>query len=398
MFQKNLRHLSLKKWSADYKISAYSNSHAILLMLMAVPFAYYSLYGIRLLPVLFSLSILISFFKGLHYRSTASINYYALMIAYCFVLSLLMFKLDVFLSMLFFGWLVYWPLFIDRKKIVLIKIEKLLSYLIGTGVFLSIGLFLQIYLFKNYGIIIGKIDLVENRDAFGFIWTDYSFLSLFFVTLVPLTWRSTAPKVVKILYIIIFIVASAMTSARAGIVAMLIAYSTIYLIKGIRVLLTLKIKKNEIYYFAIILLVAPFLIFSILEFFPRISSFDDSGRFGGYISAFNFFSENILFGVNFDVDGYKAKVDTIPHNLFVYLLVVGGAVFLFLFLLWFVTLLARIYRGVDSDVFLSLLTSIIGFQFVPAIFSAYYFGYILSLCIIVLEQKKLLSSKITKLI
>ncbi|MDM0053466.1 hypothetical protein [Variovorax sp. J22R115] len=359
-------------------------------LLIAILFSYYSIYDIRLLPLFLGISVLAVIFRNPHFRITASVDFYGLMVVYCLIASIFSMELEVLTAMVIFGWLVYWPIFIRKRTVLLIDVECLLRYVVNLGLILSIGLFLQIFLFRSYGIEIGKIDLVQDRDAFGFIWNDYSFLSLFLVTLVPLTWRGSLQKTTKVLYTGTFITASAMTSARTGIVAVIVAYGIVCFVKILRALLTLRIKRAEFYYFGAAILFAPTLIYYVFELFPRVTSLGDSGRVDGYISALHFIGNNILFGSAFGVQYYKEQIDTIPHNAFLYLLAAGGVVFLILFLAWAIVLVGRIYKHVDFGLFLSLAIAGIGFQFIPAFFSAYFFAFLLSLCIIVVDQKNII--------
>jgi hypothetical protein len=362
---------------------------AVNLLVIVIPLAYLTIYSIRFLPIFLAISIFLVIKNGVHYRSDTSFNYYFLMIVYCFLLSLIKLDFDVLISLVFFGWFVYWPMFIGQKNIVAIDSDKLFNNLVDSGIALSAGLFLQIFLYTK-GIEIGNIGLFKERIAFSFIWQDYSFLSLFFTTLVPLTWRNKSSKVVKLMYTIIFLIASAATTARTGIFAIIIAYAALLLFKIIDVLMKLKVRRIEIYFVIAILIFSPIAIYFAYNFFPRFNSTNDSGRFGGYLSAFNFVENNIFVGAAFNIKEYSQAVDIIPHNLFVYMLFVGGFFFLILFLLWFVSLFLRIIKDIDLSLLLSILTSFFGFQFIPSFFSAYYFGFILSLCLVVVLQKQAL--------
>ena len=117
----------------------------------------------------------------------------------------------------------------------------------------------------------------------------------------------------------------------------------------------------------------------LLTNFSRVFDLDPSGRFDGYYDIYNFLSNNIVFGAYYNIDFYKNNVGVIPHNLFIYNIVLGGVLFFIVFIFWFLIIAKNIFTTKDIFIRYSLLVCIIGFQFIPAIFTAYFFAFLLSL-------------------
>ncbi|MFL9762267.1 hypothetical protein [Vibrio cyclitrophicus] len=90
---------------------------------------------------------------------------------------------------------------------------KLYSF---SAVFCALGVIFQSFLYIKFGIEFGKIDTYLNRTGFGFLWLDYSFLSLFLSSSIPLFFRENIRG--KYILSLIVIVGSITTTAKNGVI------------------------------------------------------------------------------------------------------------------------------------------------------------------------------------
>lgn len=76
-------------------------------------------------------------------------------------------------------------------------------------------------------------------------------------------------------------------------------------------------------------------------------------------------------GAMFNIDFFVDEVSVIPHNIFIYFLVMGGSLFFVVFFIW-LALVASCLFSFRSSVFAALCIVFVGFQFIPSFFSAYF--------------------------
>jgi hypothetical protein len=360
---------------------------------ISIPLSYLSVFEIRLLPVLIFLSFLCAVVGGIRISIRASIILYFSLLGYCLIFSYFFSTYTIFFSLTIFYWLAYWPYHIRELFLLEINIRNLISGFVLLGLFCSFGIFLQIVSYKFFGIQFGKIDFDGGgREAFGFLWTDYSFLSLFLTSLVPLVWYSKATYAVNLGLSLVLTAASILTSARTGVVALVGASAIFYFLEIGYLIYSGKMKKITLLLSSLAIIFFLPVTSALSEKFSRMISFDDSGRLDGYKSAYSFLESNYLMGAKFDILMYKDEVDVIPHNMFVYLLSVGGVVFLLLFLMWGGLVFSNIVMLKEKKILLSFTISLIGFQFIPSFFSAYYFAFFISICFLLLRQKSISKS------
>lgn len=123
------------------------------------------------------------------------------------------------------------------------------------------------------------------------------------------------------------------------------------------------------------------MIFGMESFTGRQVTGSSSGRIDDFIVGFQFFKENILFGFFFNKDLYNQMVGIIPHNVFVYMLYMGGVASFFIFLMWFFAVTMKI-RSADLRLISALCICLLGFQFIPSFFSAYFLAVLLGLAML----------------
>jgi len=361
-------------------------SLSIFFCLLAIPFAYYSFLEIRLLPIFILLSFVCVAICGITFKLNASMLLYLAFACYCLIISIFSSTLNVFFALLIFYWLAYWPMHIKEEFIAALDVRKLIVTFVLLGFFSALGLFIQIIAYKFWGIEFGKMDFEGNREAFGFMWNDYSFLSLFFASLIPLVWYLHFSFLFRVFICLIFIAASVLTSARTGFMAFVLAIAVFFIIDVSASLLRGKLRKALLFFLLFIFLVFPIAIFWLITAFPRLASLSGSGRLEGYISAFQFLDGNLLFGSKFDTSAYVDGVDVIPHNMFIYMLSMGGLFFVLLFCFWGVVTARQILKLKIEKITLSLLVSLFGFQLIPSFFSAYYFAFFIAICFIFIKK------------
>ncbi len=371
-------------------------SLAILLLFIALPMAYMHISDIRILPILVLVSFVCVVIGGIRLNFTTETCLYLLLSCYCFLVSSLSLNYSIFGATVIFFWLAYWPLYMKKSILISLNPQKILASFVLIGFFCALGIFLQIILFKFVNIEFGKIDLDGGgRQAFGFLWADYSFLSLFFASLVPLVWITSKSITWRIILSLSFILASVLTSARTGIISLGAAIAIGLLLEVLHSAIVGKMKKGVVILLVFIVVILPFFMIWLLEKFPRIASLNDSGRIDGFKTAFNFLQENFLFGAAFDTQFYKENIDVIPHNMFIYVTTIGGTLFLALFIFWALALTLRIIDLRERCLILSFMVSLIGFQFIPSFFSAYYFAIFIAICLMIsIKNYSLIQKKV----
>lgn len=255
--------------------------------------------------------------------------------------------------------------------------KHLYNYIVAVRV-TSIELFIQYFVYKCFNINVGNIKFFGgNREAFGFIFNDFSFLSLFFVTgclfvlcLKPKFWM---------LDFLIFTLASMITSARAGIVSLAITLIIISFVNVIRNLSRYPLR--VLIYVLIIFIVITGVLIGMTMIRPE-DFLSDSGRLESYIVAFDLFAANFLIGVGFGVNNYEQITQSvIPHNLIIQYLVQGGFVLIIPLTVFVLLLLYFAYRRV-KPLFFIILGTLLGAMFIPDIFNSRFFLVITLLTII----------------
>lgn len=314
------------------------NKHAfkiiVLFIFSSLAFAYVDVLGFRIVP-LYILSICFLLFSyGFSLindkRSFSYIFLMSSMLVFIVFSYLVSGDAAVLFAFIFFFLLSVWPIFIARKYLVNLST----SYLDGAYIFFSIvaslGLVVQYLLYTYAGIELGRVVSFLNRTAFSFTWQDFSFLSLFLFSSVPLAFSKS--KSFGVLVLFLSFVGSIVTTGRTGLFSFFVFVIIWLLWCYFKALMNFKINK-------FVALVPPFIVvspfvYAYLTVFLGVRNIrlDDAGRFQGYLNSFNSYLEsNLLFGRFFDVNYYRENVDIIPHNLLLYMLVFGGLFFTLVF-------------------------------------------------------------------
>jgi len=258
-------------------------------------------------------------------------------------------------------------------------VNKLTKDYLGVAIVTTVGLVTQIIVYKSMGAAYGKLDVMGGmRTAYGFLFSDYSFLSLYLssAALLTVTLMLYNRKLnLSLIFCSVFLVyGSILTTARTGMVALLCAlvfYGVIMFVR--RPLITLSIMV------ALVLASGFYLDYSTHQRQDLISS---SGRLAGYSVGIEELKNKPLSGTGLGVQAYKERFGiAIPHNIIIQYSVQGGLFSGLIVILLLITLLVVVYK--DAHVlFLPIATVIIGAQFIPDIFNSRFFPVMLMLSLI----------------
>jgi O-antigen ligase/polysaccharide polymerase Wzy-like membrane protein len=349
-------------------------------LFILVPFSYLELYGIRIIAI-GPLALLGSIIVLSKYKLKLTVEFAPYLVLFVYICFLcLVSGSSVILALAIFFVYSIWPAFISRRDLNIGLQLKIIKVYIYGALFCAIGVVVQRSIFEVFGIELGKIDRYGgNRIGFGFIWLDYSYLSLFLVSAIPLFFSiNNSSLIFRYLGILVLVVGSLVTTARTGVVSLIIImwiYSLYVL--GSRLL------TNRLNFGALAIILGSVVILAFGYFYAsNISSRDwsasGSGRIEGYVMAFEYVSQNPFFGTMFSPELYKSIVGVIPHNLFLYIAAMGGVFSLFMILAWLALLGVSLLKN-SVPIKLSLFIVFIGLQFVPSIFSAYFVAALVSI-------------------
>lgn len=360
------------------------NNFLTSLIIFLVPFSYYSFYELRVI-LLLPIVIIVLFLVNSKNNTIIFSKDLVLFLVLLFILNIYVFMTKDFLfsiPVLLFFLFTYWFVFLGKEQIKKIDLKKIIKVYIFTTFIFSIVLFIQVIMYFN-GYVFGKIEVFGgHRFAFYVIWNDSSFLSLYLASVVPLLFYVYKGSSALFLTII-FLIASVITSARTGVFSLLIITIVYLFIIVFKSILELKIKRKNIFF----LFLSFFLMFLMGYFFLNfgIGRFleGDNGRFQTYINSFNTLSEYPLFGTM-----YSSLNTVSAHNFIIHTLVSGGILFFLPYCLWLYIILKKLLV-VNSSIANSILVCFIGLNFIPSFFSAYFFGFLLSIMLINYQQIKI---------
>ena len=253
----------------------------------------------------------------------------------------------------------------------------LFDYIWSTNI-TGLGTLLQYLAKKLIDIKLGNYAFLGGyRHSFGFLFADYSFLSLYLVTgatlLLYLVDKGKIKKKIGAINIIFLVITSVITSARTGIFAFIVVVGILSIPKFFHYLIY-NFPRILILTLAVVVLAGT--SFMLVGNIRGNRSLSDSGRGKLNQRAFEMFLENPILGVGFGTNNYSKLVGMIPHNLIFQYLAQGGLVF-------FVPLLVILYmilsssRRRDPIIFGAILCILVGALFIPNIFNSRYMGAIL---------------------
>lgn len=347
------------------------------LLVFLIPFSYFDLFGYRVVvgSVFLFFSLFLVSVENKIYFDKAGLLFLPPLF---FVMSMSFFSgsKDVLSALLFTIYLCFLNFF-SRSQLFFLLPRLCSLYLYG-AVFIALGVICQRLLFELFGFAIGKIDAYGGgRIGFGFLWMDYSFLSLYLVSALPLVFYSYKSIYVRVFVSAVLLLGSVVTTARTGLGALVLATIFVSVVEFIRVLVRGKVNKR-VMLTLLFLAIASFVTFYFyVEFSSRSLKLDGSGRFEGYYLAFNAFLDSPILGVMFDRDYYVSNYGVLPHNLFLYILSQGGGLLFVLFFVWFSYVFYLACFRVQVFRY-PIIIATFGFMFIPSFFSAYFLALLIS--------------------
>ena len=239
---------------------------------------------------------------------------------------------------------------------------------ISATIITAIGLIIQIFFIQILNIEIGNYNFFGGyRHAYGFLFADYSFLSLYLssgaMMLYSFDKKNIFPRGRFILYFGLILVTSILTSARTGIVA----FIAVFIFYNLPNILTL-IKKGSIKSISIIsgIILMIFSSYFLVDKTRGIAKFSDSGRMALNRKAFGVFKENPFLGIGFGSTNYEGML---PHNLLFQYLAQGGLLFTIPLILFLLIVVWTAYKR-DKSLVPPLMCVLLGSFFVPNIFDS----------------------------
>lgn len=353
----------------------------IFLVACLLPFSYFEIGGVRLILFQIIFLLFFCFCCGVTFVYNHVWLFSSLMLMFVAFFGVINGVFELLAGFVVFSLFSLWPFFVRGKSLhrvgafdVAVK-----GYIFGV-LLAAVGVIVQRFVFLNFGVEIGRIDRFLNRTAFSFFWLDYSFLSLYIVSAIPLLYFR-CKRFVFVILSIFLLYASLATSARTGVVGFALALFIYFLCRVIGIFSSGKVRVADISSvlgMLALVFISPMMLSAASD---REISASDSGRFDGYWNALGYFSSHPVFGAEFVVGNYTNFYAVLPHNLFLYFLVMGGVVGFVLFVCWALccfVCLAR-YSKYSSGVAFSVLIVFFGLQFIPSFYSSYFLGFLLSL-------------------
>lgn len=328
--------------------------------------------------------------KGFSYPTTSDFHFFVYNFFYVSSLAIISSSINEIMALSVFLLLLYWPDYIKYSKIKELDLRKLYLVYIYAAVFLSIGVLLQLLLYKFFGVEVGKVGIYGSgsRVGFGFIWKDFSFLSLYLVSAIPLVFGVYKLGAKCFLITILLVVGSVATSARTGIFSLFLVLMFLFVYELIKIAINQKTSTKNLIFMAMSI----FLPFIFIPFWAMLTNrkltLSGSGRLEGYLDSILRVIDNPLFGKLYNVVEYKANYIAAPHNIFIFVTTFGGFIGLVLFAIWLSLVFIRL-RIVRKTTKMSLLILLIGLQLIPSYYSAYFVAVLLSLAIFEAKSSKL---------
>ncbi len=252
---------------------------------------------------------------------------------------------------------------VTEKERTILKVDY-----ISATIVTAIGLIVQVFFVQALNIEIGNYKFIGGyRHAHGFLFADYSFLSLYLSSGAMMLYffdnKYMFFKNTWIFYFALILVTSILTSARTGITAFIIIF-TIYNLQNI----LRHIKRGSIKTITITLVIILifFLSYFLVSKTRNIGKFSDSGRLALNQKALEVFMVNPFFGIGFGDSNY---VGMLPHNFLFQNLAQGGLLFIIPLIIFLVTIISTAYKK-DKSLVPTLMCILLGSLFVPNIFGS----------------------------
>lgn len=253
-----------------------------------------------------------------------------------------------------------------KKHLSTTDIDMIVHYYLMSSVIMALTLIMQVILYYGLDIQLGLLQrLGTNRVAFGSLFNDYSFLSLFLVSGAMFLYANRT-KYNDNFLVGFLLISSMLTSARTGVAAFLVVYSFKSFIDFLK-LYQERSRKLLVYISVYIIIIL--IIFYGMKMFRPGDILSDSGRSGLNVLGIDLFLSNPIFGNGFGTKSISLIIGGLPHNLVVQFLSQTG-VYITTILILFITLLSIKLYKYKRNIFWTFLTIMIGALFIPDIFNS----------------------------
>lgn len=270
-----------------------------------------------------------------------------------------------------------------------VQLDKLVLDYISATKIAALGVFIQIFIKEFIGKEVGfYLFLGGYRHAFGFLFSDFSFLSLYLasgaIMLIAYKGALKVSFINKVFELVLLLSASIFTSARTGIVAFIAVILLISFIKLIKLIL-----KGSLYSIFIV----PLNIFFIFASYILVlktrgdRALSDSGRSELNEIAFNVFLDNIFFGIGFGKTNYVDSWGMLPHNIIFQSLAQGGLFYTVPLMIFLAIVLIYSYK-INTAIFMAILSVVIGALFIPNVFNSRYLAVLFLLLALMSRKSK----------
>ena len=225
----------------------------------------------------------------------------------------------------------------------------------------SVFILAQVVLSRLFDINLGRIvEYGSNRIAFGYLNFDYSFLSLYVISIIYIyifnIFKNRKFDYFSFIITIFLMIASFLTTARTGLIALAFSLPVVALLKPkVSKIKTLNLNKTI---FKVLIIAG--LTIAIVFFGLSSRGADSSGRLTSYYKALKDSMDHILIGngLSYPVDGMR------PHNMLIQTLSQMGIIVTIFTGVYFAKL-TNIVRKQSYIIFSSIILCFLGFMFIP---------------------------------
>ncbi|WP_189021582.1 O-antigen ligase family protein [Paenibacillus albidus] len=257
----------------------------------------------------------------------------------------------------------------------------------------AVGIFIQ-YISKNlFGVILGNFELSSgNRNSYSFLFTDFSFFSLFLSSGALMVFFVERTKIKSDKYWIFnmcfLLLASIISSARTGIVSFIVIFCLYSFFKFFHMVRNGSKHIFGIVFFNILVIISSYFLI------VRVRSNEvlyDSGRNLLNEIAWRIFLDNPMYGIGFGINNYSKFGGILPHNLFFQFISQGGILYLVPLFLFLCSILVTCFKKYN-EMFMVLLGVLFGALFIPDIFNSKFLPILFLM--ISLRQEPFINNKI----
>lgn len=271
----------------------------------------------------------------------------------------------------------------DSEKEILITDYIRATEIAAIGVLVQI-FFVQVLGYKTIG---NYLFLGGYRHSYGFLFSDFSFLSLYLSSgaiMVYFIKRKNNKLDTKIVSEMIFLViTSVLTSARTGIVAFAAVFCSYIFFEFIK--LVLKGSRKAVF-FAIVNFAVIITSYLLIVKARGKNSLNDSGRLKLNKMAFDTFLKNPILGLGFGSSNYTNLVGTLPHNIFYQALAQGGLIYTIPLIIFLFLVLWTAYKN-DIGMLPVISCILIGSLFIPNILNSRFLPVIFLMLVLRTNEK-----------